>query len=60
MTSREKFEVWCKTVMSDDSDFHLEYGMYGNLNVRIRWEAWQASESSMAVQLANAESKCRE
>ena len=24
------------------------------------WKCWQASEASMAVQLANAESKCRE
>ncbi|MDM2850195.1 hypothetical protein OGX83_17065 [Citrobacter sp. Cpo074] len=67
MTSREKFEAWCKTVMSDDADFHMEWGMYANLNIRTRWEAWKASESAseqkltdMAVQLANAESKCRE
>lgn len=43
MNVQEKFEKWCATVMSDDSDFCMEYGMYQNINVRIRWEAWQAA-----------------
>ncbi|EPE6984685.1 hypothetical protein RGK41_002960 [Citrobacter freundii] len=29
-------------------------------DMQVAWWAWQAAETSMAVQLANAESKCRE
>lgn len=47
MSNREQFEQWCKTVMSDDADFCMEYGAYKNLNVRIRWEAWHAAAKSM-------------
>ncbi|HGA5240308.1 TPA: ead/Ea22-like family protein [Salmonella enterica subsp. houtenae serovar Rough:z4,z23:-] len=75
MTSREKFEAWYlenwghteddhETLFERDPDSDEEYYRLG---VRIAHESWQASESAsqqkltdMAVQLANAESKCRE
>ncbi|WP_324723815.1 hypothetical protein [Lelliottia sp. JS-SCA-14] len=47
MSNENQFEQWCKTVMSDDADFCMEYGAYKNLNVRIRWEAWHAADKSM-------------
>ena len=75
MTSREKFEAWYlenwghteddhETLFERDPDSNEEYYRLG---VRMAHGAWQASESAsqqkltdMAVQLANAESKCRE
>lgn len=47
--SQAQFEAWCKTVMSDDSDFCMEWGDYMNLNVRIRWEAWRAARRAIVV-----------
>lgn len=76
MTSREKFEAWYLEnfgFMEDDHETLFERSpdgdgeKYYRLGVRIAHESWQASESAsqqkltdMAVQLANAESKCRE
>ncbi|WP_407200672.1 hypothetical protein [Citrobacter freundii] len=75
MTSREKFEAWYlenwghteddhETLFERDPDSDEEYYRLG---VRLAHEAWQAAElaseqklTDMAVQLANAESKCRE
>ncbi|WP_172750817.1 hypothetical protein [Citrobacter freundii] len=75
MTSREKFEAWYlenwghteddhETLFERDPDSDEEYYRLG---VRMAHGAWQASElasqqklTDMAVQLANAESKCRE
>ena len=67
MTSREKFEAW----VSDNGKFQraleCKGGIYLLATINTQWEAWQAaSEASeqqlldMSVQLANAESKCRE
>jgi hypothetical protein len=47
--SRKAFEQWCKTVMTDDADFCMEWGDYSNLNVRLRWEAWQASRAAIEI-----------
>ncbi|EBQ4100254.1 hypothetical protein BFN90_06675 [Salmonella enterica] len=57
MTSREKFEAWAK-----DNGMSLVYGDcdYVYSPTVWAWKAWQAAEADMAVQLANAESKCRE
>ncbi|WP_368941416.1 hypothetical protein [Citrobacter werkmanii] len=76
MTSREKFEAWYLEnfgFMEDNHETLFERSpdgdgeKYYRLGVRIAHESWQASESAsqqkltdMAVQLANAESKCRE
>lgn len=76
MTSREKFEAWYLEnlgFMEDDHETLFERSpdgdgeKYYRLGVRMAHGAWQASESAsqqkltdMAVQLANAESKCRE
>ncbi|EPF2246579.1 hypothetical protein ACSP9K_005037 [Citrobacter werkmanii] len=75
MTSREKFEAWYLENWGHTEDDHetlFERGPdsdeeYYRLGVRMAHGAWQASESAsqqkltdMAVQLANAESKCRE
>ncbi|WP_249415260.1 hypothetical protein [Citrobacter freundii] len=75
MTSREKFEAWYlenwghteddhETMFERDPDSNEEYYRLG---VRMAHGAWKASELAsqqklidMAVQLANAESKCRE
>lgn len=75
MASREKFEAWYlenwghteddhETLFERDPDSNEEYYRLG---VRMAHGAWQASElasqqklTDMAVQLANAESKCRE
>ncbi|HFV9307475.1 TPA: hypothetical protein ACIAJC_005224, partial [Citrobacter freundii] len=68
MTSREKFEAWYlenwghteddhETLFERDSDSDEEYYRLG---VRMAHGAWQASEEDTAVQLANAERKCRE
>lgn len=57
MTSREKFEAWAK-----DNGMSIVYGDcdYVYSPTVWAWKAWQAAEADMAVQLANAESKCRE
>ncbi|MGV4192713.1 hypothetical protein ACV8UG_25600, partial [Citrobacter freundii] len=57
MTSREKFEAWAEL-----EELSLAYGDCGYVysSTEMAWRAWQASEAAMAVQLANAESKCRE
>ena len=75
MTSREKFEAWYLENWGHTEDdhetlFERDPGSneeYYRLGVRMAHGAWQASESAsqqkltdMAVQLANAESKCRE
>lgn len=75
MTSRERFEAWYlenwghteddhETLFERDPDSEDEYYRLG---VRLAHDAWQAAElaseqklTDMAVQLANAESKCRE
>ena len=49
--SRKAFEQWCKTVMTDDADFCMEWGDYSNLNVRLRWEAWKASRAAIEIEL---------
>ncbi|MBG0639730.1 hypothetical protein I4P06_17170 [Enterobacter asburiae] len=49
--SRKAFESWCKTVMTDDADFCMEWGDYSNLNVRLRWEAWTASRAAIEIEL---------
>ena len=67
MTSREHFEDW----VSDNGKFKRALERKGDAyllaTINTQWEAWQASESAsqqkltdMAVQLTNAESKCRE
>ncbi|WP_201506537.1 hypothetical protein [Citrobacter freundii] len=67
MTSREKFEAW----ISDNGKFQRALERKGDVyllaTINTQWEAWQAAESALeqkltdlAVQLANAESKCRE
>ena len=57
MTSRERFEAWAEM-----EKLSLSYGDCGYVysSTEMAWRAWQAAEASMAVQLANAESKCRE
>ena len=65
MTSREKFEAWVKFHLDDKFTEVPLYRGNGGLNyldsqVDLAWIAWQAAETDMAVQLANAESKCRE
>ena len=65
MTSREKFEAWVKFHLDDKFTEVPLYRGNGGLNyldsqVDLAWIAWQAAETSMAVQLANAESKCSE
>lgn len=74
MTSREKFEAWYLENWGHTEDDHEtlfercpDGDEYYRLGVRMAHEAWQAAElasgqklTDMAVQLANAESKCRE
>ena len=65
MASREKFEAWVKFHLDDKFTEVPLYRGNGGLNyldsqVDLAWIAWQAAETDMAVQLANAESKCRE
>lgn len=70
MTSREKFEAW----MTDEQWFHgsdFEWderrNCYAQFGIHLAYKAFLAAEDAaeqklrdMAVQLANAESKCRE
>ncbi|BDA93778.1 hypothetical protein E5AUHO_13670 [Citrobacter freundii] len=57
MTSREKFEAWAKK-----EKLGIAYGDCGYVfsSTEMAWRAWQYQNADMAVQLANAESKCRE
>lgn len=57
MTSREKFEAWAKK-----EKLGIAYGDCGYVfsSTEMAWRAWQSQDADMAVQLANAESKCRE
>ena len=70
MTSREKFEAW----MTDEQWFHgsdFEWderrNCYAQFGIHLAYKAFTAAESAaekkltdIAVQLANAESKCRD
>lgn len=63
MTSREKFEQAIKARFGDSIDYRVcknSDGEYMSWDMQVAWWAWQAAETDMAVQLANAESKCRE
>lgn len=63
MTSREKFEQAIKARFGDLIDYRVcknSDGEYMAWDMQVAWWAWQAAETSMAVQLANAESRCRE
>lgn len=63
MTSREKFEQAIKARFGDSIDYRVcknSDGEYMAWDMQVAWWAWQAAETEMAVQLANAESKCRE
>jgi len=62
MTSREKFEQAIKARFGDLIDYRVcknSDGEYMAWDMQVAWWAWQAAETDMAVQLANAESKCR-
>ena len=63
MTSREKFEQAIKSRFGDLIDYRVcknSDGEYMAWDMQVAWWAWQAAETDLAVQLANAESKCRE
>ena len=63
MSSREKFEQAIKARFGDSIDYRVcknSDGEYMAWDMQVAWWAWQAAETDMAVQLANAESKCRE
>ena len=63
MTSRERFEQAIKARFGDLIDYRVcknSDGEYMAWDMQVAWWAWQESEASTAVQLANAESKCRE
>lgn len=63
MTSREKFEQAIKARFGDLIDYRVcknSDGEYMAWDMQVAWWAWQAAETEQAVQLANAESKCRE
>lgn len=63
MTSREKFEQAIKARFGDSIDYRVcknSDGEYMAWDMQVAWWAWQAAETDLAVQLANAESKCRE
>lgn len=63
MTSREKFEQAIKARFGDSIDYRVcknSDGEYIAWDMQVAWWAWQAAETELAVQLANAESKCRE
>ncbi|EPJ3207436.1 hypothetical protein LL364_003734 [Citrobacter freundii] len=63
MSSREKFEQAIKARFGDLIDYRVcknSDGEYMAWDMQVAWWAWQASEASTAVQLANTESKCRE
>ncbi|MDM2789252.1 MULTISPECIES: hypothetical protein [unclassified Citrobacter] len=63
MSSREKFEQAIKSRFGDSIDYRIcknSDGEYMAWDMQVAWWAWQAAETELAVQLANAESKCRE
>ena len=63
MSSRDKFEQAIKARFGDLIDYRAcknSDGEYMVWDMQVAWWAWQAAETDMAVQLANAESKCRE
>ncbi|ENH3197890.1 hypothetical protein ABV255_001415 [Citrobacter braakii] len=63
MTSREKFEQAIKARFGDLIDYRVcknSDGEYMAWDMQVAWWAWQAAETDMAVQLTNAESKCRD
>lgn len=63
MSSREKFEQAIKSRFGDSIDYRVcknSDGEYMAWDMQVAWWAWQAAEADMAVQLANAESKCME
>ncbi|EPZ7239190.1 hypothetical protein ACXQAU_002748 [Citrobacter freundii] len=63
MSSREKFEQAIKARFGNSIDYRVcknSDGEYMAWDMQVAWWAWQAAETDMAVQLANAESKCRE
>ncbi|WQI92371.1 hypothetical protein R5O97_05870 [Citrobacter freundii] len=63
MSSREKFEQAIKARFGDSIDYRVcknSDGEYMAWDMQVAWWAWQAAETELAVQLANAESKCRE
>ncbi|HHY6391030.1 TPA: hypothetical protein ACV5T4_000988 [Salmonella enterica] len=63
MSSREKFEQAIKARFGDQIDYRVcknSDGEYMAWDMQVAWWAWQAAETELAVQLANAESKCRE
>lgn len=64
MTSREKFEEW---FLSEHEEVENSNELRAKVMKMMAWQSWQAAEISseqkltdLAVQLANAESKCRE
>ena len=66
MTSREKFEAWWEQEKYDDKLNYITGIMFNRIkaNMFLSWEAASREQeqklTDMAVQLANAESKCRE
>lgn len=65
MTSREKFEAWWEQEKYDDKLNYITGIMFNRIKVNmfLSWEAASREQekklTDMAVQLANAESKCR-
>ncbi|MCX2442350.1 hypothetical protein [Citrobacter freundii] len=62
MSSRDKFKQAIKARFGDLIDYRTcknSDGEYMAWDMQVAWWAWQAAETDMAVQLANAESKCR-
>ena len=64
MTSREKFEAW---FLSEHEEVENSNELSAKVMKMMAWQSWQAAEiaaekklTGMSVQLANAESKCRE
>ncbi|MFP8445462.1 hypothetical protein ACLH09_22300 [Citrobacter braakii] len=63
MSSRDKFEQAINARFGDLIDYRTcknSDGEYMAWDMQVAWWAWQAAETDMAVQLANAESKCRD
>jgi delta 1-pyrroline-5-carboxylate dehydrogenase len=53
MSNEKQFEQWCQSVMIDDADFCMEYGMYINYSVRLYWQAWQAATHAASAKLTS-------
>lgn len=53
MSNEKQFEQWCQSVMTDDADFCMEYGMYINYGVRLYWQAWQAATHATSTKLTS-------